>query len=246
MDDARQVVEELRRAIRDFRFVWEEKTFEISVSIGVVPITAGCSDLATIMSAADAACTLAKEQGRNHIQIYQSDDKVVTQRHGERQWVQRISRALAEERFCLYFQRIMPLTPAVGRVHGEVLLRMVDEQGQLVSPAAFIPAERYKLMPAIDRWVIRTAIATMAQKLRGLSGRSLAWASPLICLVNPCDEQLLEFITEQFQQSGVEAARVCFEITETAVIANLTRAIQLMVSCVTSGAALLSTTLAAV
>ena len=111
MADARQVVEELRRAIRDFRFIWEEKTFEISMSIGVVPITAGCSDLATIMSAADSACTLAKEQGRNHIQIYQSDDKVVTQRHGERQWVHRISRALAEERFCLYFQRIMPLTP---------------------------------------------------------------------------------------------------------------------------------------
>ncbi len=232
MDDARQVVEELRRTIRDFRFVWEEKTFEIGVSIGVVPIAVGCSNLATIMSAADSACTLAKEQGRNHIQIYQSDDKVVTQRHGERQWVHRISRALAEERFCLYFQRIMPLTPAVGQVHGEVLLRMVDEQGQLVSPAAFIPAaERYKLMPAIDRWVIRTAIATMAQKLRGTPGEtSCTGISINLSGQSLCDDQLLEFIIEQFQQRGVEAARVCFEITETAVIANLPRAIQLMVS----------------
>jgi diguanylate cyclase (GGDEF)-like protein/PAS domain S-box-containing protein len=232
IDDARQVVEELRRSIRDFRFVWEEKTFEIGVSIGVVPITAGCSDLATVMSAADSACALAKEQGHNHIQIYQSDDKVVAQRYGEMQWVHRISRALAEERFCLYFQRIMPLTPVVGRVHGEVLLRMVDEQGQLVSPAAFIPAaERYKLMPAIDRWVVRTAIATMAQKLRGGPGETSCMGISInLSGQSLCDEQLLEFITEQFQQHGVEAVRVCFEITETAVIANLPRAIQLMVA----------------
>jgi diguanylate cyclase (GGDEF)-like protein/PAS domain S-box-containing protein len=232
MDEARQVVEKLRHTIRDFRFVWEDKTLEIGVSIGVVPIAAGCSDLVTIMRAADSACTLAKEQGRNHIQIYQSDDKVMAQRHGEMQWVHRISRALAEERFCLYFQRIMPLTPAVGQVHGEVLLRMVDEQGQLVPPAAFIPAaERYKLMPAIDRWVIRTAIAIMAQKLRGVAGgTSCMGISINLSGQSLCDEQLLEFITEQFQQSGVEAERVCFEITETAVIANLSQAIQLMLA----------------
>jgi diguanylate cyclase (GGDEF)-like protein/PAS domain S-box-containing protein len=233
LPDARQVMEELRRAMRDFRFIWEEKTFEISMSIGVVPIAAGCSELATIMSAADSACTLAKEQGRNHMQIYQSDDKIVTQRHGERQWVHRISRALAEERFCLYFQKIMPLTKAaVGAVHGEVLLRMVDEQGQLVSPAAFIPAaERYKLMPAIDRWVIRTAITTMAQKRQGTPAESSRLGISInLSGQSLCDEQLLEFIVEQFQQSGIEAARVCFEITETAVIANMPRAIQLMVS----------------
>jgi EAL domain-containing protein (putative c-di-GMP-specific phosphodiesterase class I) len=148
------------------------------------------------------------------------------------QWVHRISRALAEERICLYFQRIMPLTPAVGQVHGEVLLRMVDEQGQLVPPAAFIPAaERYKLMPAIDRWVIRTAMVTMAQKLRGLPGQTSGMGISInLSGQSLCDEQLLEFITEQFQQSGVGAERVCFEITETAVIANLSRAIQLMLA----------------
>jgi diguanylate cyclase (GGDEF)-like protein/PAS domain S-box-containing protein len=233
IDDACAVVEELRRAIKDCRFLWEDKTFEIGVSIGVVPLVADSGDLATTLSAADSACFFAKEQGRNRIQVYQSDDKVVAQRHGEMQWVYRITRALAEERFCLYFQSIMPLlTPQVGRVHGEILLRMIDEQGQLVSPATFIPAaERYNLMPSIDRWVIRTAFKTMAQTLPeapdktavvgvsiNLSGQSL------------CDDHLLEFVIEQFRHSGIAAERVCFEITETAVIANLARAMHLITS----------------
>jgi EAL domain-containing protein (putative c-di-GMP-specific phosphodiesterase class I) len=226
-------VEELRRAIKDCRFLWEDKTFEIGVSIGVVPLVADSGDLATTLSAADSACFFAKEQGRNRIQVYQSDDKVVVQRHGEMQWVHRITRALAEERFCLYFQRIMPLlTPQVGRLHGEILLRMIDEQGQLVSPATFIPAaERYNLMPSIDRWVIRTAFKTMAQTLPEAPDRTaVVGVSINLSGQSLCDDHLLEFVIEQFQQSGIAAERVCFEITETAVIANLARAMHLITS----------------
>lgn len=238
ISEARQVAEDLRRAIKDFRFTWDEKTFEIGVSIGLVPITADCGSLSEMLSAADAACYMAKEQGRNRIQVYQPDDTAMAQRYHEMQWVHRITRALAEERFCLYYQTIMPLaTHSQGETYGEILIRMVDEQGELVPPMAFIPAaERYHLMPAIDRWVVRTALAVMAQPHKtptlhasqrhfaiNLSGQSLG------------DDQFLEFVTEQIQQSGVAAEQVCFEITETAAIANLAGAIRFMTTLRESG-----------
>jgi EAL domain-containing protein (putative c-di-GMP-specific phosphodiesterase class I) len=162
----------------------------------------------------------------------------MAQRHHEMQWVHRITRALAEERFCLYYQTIMPLAMhSQGEIYGEILIRMVDEQGELVPPMAFIPAaERYHLMPAIDRWVIRTTLAVMAQPHKtptphagqrhfaiNLSGQSLG------------DDQFLEFVTEQIQQSGAAAEQVCFEITETAAIANLAGAIRFMTTLRESG-----------
>jgi diguanylate cyclase (GGDEF)-like protein/PAS domain S-box-containing protein len=231
IDKARQVAEDLRRAIKNFRFTWEEKTFELGVSIGLVPLTADSGRPDEMLSAADAACYVAKAQGRNRIQVYQPDDTAVVQRHGEMQWVHRVIRALAEDRFCLYYQTIMPLATQNQReIHGEILIRMVDEQGELVPPMAFIPAaEHYYLMPAIDRWVIRTALGVMAQTRQipirpaaqryfaiNLSGQSL------------CDDEFLEFVTTQLQQNGVDAEQLCFEITETAAIANLSRAMHFM------------------
>jgi diguanylate cyclase (GGDEF)-like protein/PAS domain S-box-containing protein len=225
---ARQVAEGLQSAIRDFRFTWEEKTFDIGVSIGLVPITAASGDLAAVLRAADAVCYVAKEQGRNRIQVYQPDDTVLAQRHGEMQWVHRIRQALAEDRFCLYYQAIVPLARQdKTSVHGEILLRLVDEQGQLISPLAFIPAaERYHLMPTIDRWVIRHALAIMAHHRLPPNGKH----TPMHIAINLsgqslCEEQFLEFVIEQLQQSGVTPGRVCFEITETAAIANLTHAL---------------------
>jgi EAL domain-containing protein (putative c-di-GMP-specific phosphodiesterase class I) len=238
IDEARQVAEDLRRVIKDFRFTWEEKTFALGVSIGLVPITADCGSLSEILSAADAACYVAKEQGRNRIQVYQPHDTTMTQCHQEMQWVHRITRALAEERFCLYYQTIAPLAMHHrGEIHGEILIRMVDEQGELVSPMTFIPAaERYHLMPAIDRWVIRTALAVMAQTQKAmpphtaqrhftinLSGQSLG------------DDQFLEFVIEQLQQNHIAAGQVCFEITETAAIANLADAVRCMTTLRESG-----------
>jgi diguanylate cyclase (GGDEF)-like protein len=231
IDKARQVAEDLRHAIKDFRFTWEEKTFELGVSIGLVPITADSGRPDEMLSAADAACYVAKAQGRNRIQVYRPDDTAVVQRHGEMQWVHRVIRALAEDRFCLYHQPIMPLaTQNRGEIHAEILIRMVDEQGALVPPMAFIPAaEHYYLMPAIDRWVIRTALGVMAQTRQTTSRH----AAPRCFAINLsgqslCDDEFLEFVTTQLQQNDVDAEQLCFEITETAAISNLSRAIHFM------------------
>ncbi len=225
---AMQIAEELRRVIKEFRFIWHGKSFELGVSIGLVPLTAQNETLAEVLSAADAACYVAKEQGRNRVQVYRPNDRTMVQRYSEMQWVHRLMQALTEERFCLYMQDIVPVvceTPERSRA--ELLLRMVDEQGQLVLPGDFIPAaERYNLMPTLDRWVIRTAFTLMASGgtatdfpacvAINLSGQSL------------CDEQFLTFVIEQFRSSGVSPRRVCFEVTETAAIANLERATAFM------------------
>lgn len=228
MDSACQVAEELRSTIKDFRFTWQDKSFEMGVSIGLVPITSENGSLSEILSTADFACYMAKEQGRNRIHVYQPNDKTAAQRQGEMQWVHRITQALAEGRLCLYHQTIVPLLNTDdAQAHSEVLVRMMDEGGELVPPMAFIPAaERYNLMPAIDRWVVRTALETTAQFDDAIDSerthRSLAIN---VSGQSLCDDEFLEFVISQLQQSGVAAEKICFEITETAVIANLTRAI---------------------
>jgi diguanylate cyclase (GGDEF)-like protein/PAS domain S-box-containing protein len=233
MDRAHQIVEEFRSAIKDFRFSWYGKSFEIGVSIGLVPVTSESSGLSELLGAADSACYMAKERGRNRTHVYQSDDTAVIQRHGEMQWVHRITQALAEDRFCLYRQIIMPLvTRDDAPTYCEILMRMIDEEGALVPPMVFIPAaERYNLMPAIDRWVIRTALATMEQSHRNLDlGETPPCFAINVSGQSLGDDQFLEFVITQLRQSSVAAERICFEITETAAIANLARAIHLMTS----------------
>jgi diguanylate cyclase (GGDEF)-like protein/PAS domain S-box-containing protein len=223
IEEARATAEMLREVVRRFRFLWQDKLFEIGASIGVVPIGADCGSLVDVLSAADSACYVAKDRGRNRIHIYEPQDSALVQRRGEMQWVHRVSQALGEDRFRLLSQRVMPLAHSVRERYCEILVRMVDEQGVLVSPMAFIPAaERYQMMPALDRWVLKAALAS-------LRARSPVLAQVTVCAINLsgqslCDDHFLASVVELLERSQVDPAQVCFEITETAAIANLARA----------------------
>jgi diguanylate cyclase (GGDEF)-like protein/PAS domain S-box-containing protein len=224
---AQQTAEAIRHVVENFRFVWDNTFFRIGVSIGLVPITECSGTMTEILSASDSACYVAKEQGRNRIHVYEPNDEAVAQRHGQMQWIQRIQNVLEENRFRLFFQPIAKLSRESGepnRTHGEVLIRMLDEHNKLVGPGSFIPAaERYLLMPAIDRWVVSNTFRmltldkkriekTVSTCCINLSGQSLS------------DERFVDFLMNEIRESGVSPGILCFEITETAVIANLSNA----------------------
>ncbi|MDJ0907079.1 MAG: EAL domain-containing protein [Woeseiaceae bacterium] len=223
LEEAMQTAESLRMAISDYRFMWEDRSFRLGVSIGVVPITADNDDVAGLLSAADSACAAAKEAGRNRIHSFQENDIDLMRRRREMQWAARINTALEENRFELFRQTIQPLQAEEEGAHYEILLRMRDENGGIISPGLFIEAaERYGITPSIDRWVIRTAFRWLVSEADererlslcsiNLSGQSLA------------DDKFLPFVTDQFRMSGLDATKICFEITETAAIASYSQA----------------------
>jgi diguanylate cyclase (GGDEF)-like protein len=227
-EEARQVAEKLRETVAGFRFFWDSRIFTVGASIGVVPIGGDSILLATVLSAADAACYAAKDSGRNQVQVYRPENAEVRQRQTEMSWVNRITRALDERRFRLRYQPIVALSSHDGPLeHCEMLVTMVDETGLSIGPDAFIPAaERYNLMPRIDRWVIDSALRFIGNLSEGthrlrtccinLSGSSLT------------DEHLLQYIQGKLVEYGVSPRLLCFEITETATIANMNRALRLI------------------
>jgi diguanylate cyclase (GGDEF)-like protein/PAS domain S-box-containing protein len=223
LDEAMSTAETLRVAIGDYMFLWEDRKFRLGVSIGVVPITADNEDVAGLLTAADSACAAAKEAGRNRIHSFQENDIDLMRRRREMQWAARINNALEEDRFELFRQTIQPLQAEEHGAHYEILLRMRDESGGIISPGLFIEAaERYGITPKIDRWVLRSAFRWLVSEADererlalcsiNLSGQSLA------------DEKFLPFVIDQFQMSGIDATKICFEITETAAIASYSQA----------------------
>ena len=139
LDDAYRVAMSLQKATQDYQFVWEGHSFRVGVSIGLVPITETTPNLTELLKNADAACYMAKDQGRNRIHVHHAGDAEMAQRHGEMQWVTRLNHALDEDRFCLYAQTIMPLDGRTDK-HYELLIRMVGEKGEIIPPGAFLPA----------------------------------------------------------------------------------------------------------
>ena len=222
-NQAMLIADQLRQSIKNFRFVWDSRSFEIGASIGLVEINHDSKSMTDLLMAADQACYLAKEQGRNRVHHYMESDLKLAQRQGEMQWVSRLTEAFEHNYFRLFALPIVHLG-ARGEEHDEVLIRIQNSKGDLILPGAFIPAaERYDLMVAIDRWVIRAVCdhvrsERLAQRANGtlysvnLSGTSLN------------DEGLHDYILAQFAEFGVDPARICFEITETAAIANLPKA----------------------
>ncbi|MFC3627156.1 EAL domain-containing protein [Vogesella amnigena] len=223
---AGQIAEALRQTVQDLHFVWQGRPFNTSISIGLVHLSRPLSTLAEALRAADVACYMAKEKGRNRVQVYHPDDSELSMKYGEMAWVQRIHLALEENRFRLYMQQIAPLhEEASSGVHIELLLRLHDEFGRLVPPISFIPAaERYGLMLLIDRWVVQQAFATLAARQHCRKGAPIATCAINLSGNSIGDDAFLDFVREQFRQHAIAPHSICFEITETSAIANLSDA----------------------
>jgi diguanylate cyclase (GGDEF)-like protein/PAS domain S-box-containing protein len=227
-DLAMEVAETVRNAIEEYRFEWQDAFTSVRCSIGVVMVTHESPDVASIMSSADVACYSAKDMGRNQIHLYQDSDASL--RHEEMKWVTRITSAVEENRLELFYQPIIGIgkDSAKARGHYELLLRMRDEHGKLVMPDMFIPAaERYNLMSKLDRWVIHEALTQLADRnpesdtarftiAINLSGTSLS------------EDRFLEYVIDELEKQKLPADAICFEITETAAISNLSRVIHFM------------------
>ena len=222
LKQAEKVAQTLLQKVEELQFYWEKRTFYVGVSIGLVPIDCHWGASAEILVAADAACYAAKQRGRSRVHIYEKDDSLLAQQRSITQWMVRIEEAIENDLFELYYQPIAPIqaSAAPNWEHYEILLRLVDKQGKVISPSDFLPsAERYNLMFAIDRWVISKFFAYLAgrDKKKGLYAINLSGQS-----IN--DDRLVGFIQKQFDIYKIPPEIICFEITETIAVDNLTRA----------------------
>ncbi len=221
---ALQIAETIRESIKKDRFHWDANQFDLGITIGLMPVVAESGSRADLLSAAEAACSVAKEAGRNRVQLYEAHDIAMARHRGEMQWVHRISEALDEDRFVLYCQEIQSLNPSSKDNRYEILLRMRDKEGKIIPPNEFIPAaERYQLMPAVDRWVIDHTLSDF-HVLQGEDG-AMAFCAINLSGQSLCDEDFLAYVVQRIKNSEIPPANICFEITETAVIANLNIAI---------------------
>ena len=232
LEMAASIADLLRDKIAGLRFAWGGRPFEIGASIGVVSIRANNGSVGDLLRVADSACYVAKEEGRNRVHVYQPDDMAVAEHRSQMAWVQTLRQALEEDRFVLHYQPIAALHPGEPRRHIEILLRMQGDDGSLIPPSMFIPtAERYQLMPALDRWVVRRTLERLAPLLRkrdmvcgiNLSGQSLT------------EGNLLPMILAEFERLAIPPDTVCFEITETSAISHLGRARELLLGLKQAG-----------
>jgi diguanylate cyclase (GGDEF)-like protein/PAS domain S-box-containing protein len=218
----------VKHKLNSHEFLWQNTSFKVKASMGLVSLDGAFEDVKSVLAAADDACYLAKEEGGNRIKLYSGEEDAFQKRRGEMTWISRLNKALELDRFVLYGQSIEPLDPRSGlRSKIEVLLRLTDDQGNVIPPADFIPAaERYNLMPQIDRWVVKTAVARYKSFVEVHTDR------PMMCLnlsgESIADTNLVSFIKHEFKKNNADPRDFCFEITETATIANLGRAVALI------------------
>ena len=224
LDHAEYVADNLLEVLGELRFNWHGTRYAVGASIGLVPLTNPDNSVSNVLSAADAACHAAKEKGGHRVFMFSNNDSELAKRHGHMRWVSRINRALDEDRFRLSFQPITPVEPGdKPPLHYELLIRMQDEFGNIVAPGAFLPAaELYSLSTKLDRWVLSSAFTWLDSHPRHVEELSL-------CAINLSghslgDDQFLDFVVDLFVTSRVPASKICFEITETAAIANLEHA----------------------
>lgn len=224
IDKARQIAADICTAVADYRFVWKDKIFNIGISVGVVEISHMSGTLQDIISAADSACYVAKQRGRGQVHVYSARDEAIARERGDIQWLRRLQSALHEDGFELAVQPIIATGkgddtgPAI-----EVLVRMSDERGRSANTAEFLrPAERYQLMPQIDRWVVSATLSA-------ISAGEIKLPSRRSCAINLSgqtlgDEGFLDFVVDALDHSGVAPSNICFEVTESAISNNVQHA----------------------
>ena len=229
LEPALGLANELRTLVNEFRFKWEDKIFAVGLSIGLVIINRESKDAASVLMAADAACYAAKEGGRNRVHVFEVETSVAAQRKSEMQWVSRIHMALEYGGLELYCQDIISVQDRVSTPsHVEILVRLHEDMRDLILPGAFIPAaERYNMMPQIDHWVVQKALGYLAGQLRrgAEAGDKIPSMNINLSGASLVEEGFLSFILNTLETSGVPPAMICFEITETAAIANLDEAV---------------------
>lgn len=219
LERAEDIAENLLATMRDYLFVWGERTFKVGASIGLVRVT-GEHDTQYLLSMADMACYAAKDRGRNRIHIYTEGDQELSQRRGEMLWIQRLQTAMANDELILFRQQIKALQGAES--HWELLLRLRSDEGDIITPDRFIPAaERYNLMPEIDRWVIRHTCEQLQAQYAGVP-TSMQPGSVFVNLsaTSLSDPGLVDYIGEQVKSHEIPPGTIGFEITETAAIAD--------------------------
>ena len=221
INQAAHVAEQIKQKIYEYKFIWDNKELGVGVSIGVVPINSHTKSITIAMSDADAACYIAKESGRNKIHIYKQGDEEIAIRHGEMAWVNRIQEALNNDRFVLMAQSIASTSDIKnGPRHFEILIRMLDDEDNMISPGQFLPAaERYNLSPEIDRWVVSNTFKWFSENNEQLEMLDL-------CSINLSgntlsDDGFSDFLLQQFERYEIPSEKICFEITETSAISNI-------------------------
>ena len=224
IEKARQIATDICNAVANYRFVWKDKIFDIGVSIGLVEISHASGTLQDVMSAADSACYMAKQQGRGQVHIYSARDEAVARERGDIQWLRQLQTALHEDGFQLAVQPIIAMSgKADSGPSVEVLIRLADGRGQSTDSAEFLrPAERYQMMPQIDRWVVNTTLGAIASGQIKLSARRS-------CAINLSsqtlgDEAFLGFVVDSLDRTGVAPSAICFEVTEAAILSNVQHA----------------------
>ena len=224
LDKAQQIADDVVQAVGKHQFAWQDRAFDVGVSVGLVEVGKDSGSAESVLGAADSACYVAKQQGRGRTHVYSTRDEITARERGEIQWLQRLQRALKENGFELYVQ---PIVAMGGRNRSgpaaEVLLRMRDESGTVILPVHFLPsAERYQLMSHIDRWVVQTTLAAIA-------GKCGAPPAGRTCNINLSaqtlgDDDFLEFVVDVLDHTGVSPDRICFEVRESAVVGQLDQA----------------------
>jgi diguanylate cyclase (GGDEF)-like protein/PAS domain S-box-containing protein len=229
IEEATRLAESLCETVANYRFVWNGRSFEVTASVGLCAIDGDTVSVEDVLSAADAACYVAKDRGRNRTQLY--GGAACKDKRREMEWVSRLQKALDEDRFQIWHQHILNLKDVAGAGHFEMLLRFIDEDGTVVAPGRFFPAaERYGLMPAIDRWVIRQLLfGGQCERLRAM----LSCTSATHCAINLSgaslnDDKFMGFLEDALRRTPIACHALCFEITETVAVNNFERIREVM------------------